>query len=107
MATSPLMTTPRSPADYPGDSAGGPPRPETPAPAAPMQEDANRQFVNLVRQVHDEIQTLARMRPQMSQHARRALQALTQGMLETVARETPSGSASAPTSSGPTPPSLL
>jgi hypothetical protein len=49
------------------------------------EADANRQFVTLIRAIHNELDTLTRMRPEFSQYARAAKKALMDGMVKSVA----------------------
>lgn len=65
-----------------GDSGS---TPSQPSGQSSTEADANRQFVNLLRTIHDQIDTLSRMRPEFSPFGRRAKQALTDGMVKAVA----------------------
>jgi len=57
-------------------------QPTSPSGVNATEQDADRQFVTLIRTIHNEIDTLARMRPEFSAFAKRAKQALTDGMVK-------------------------
>lgn len=73
--------------DAPDTSAllGGEATDSNPTSTAPSATDANRQFVSLVRRIHDDLSTLARMRPAIAPFVRQAQNSLTQGMVKAVA----------------------
>jgi hypothetical protein len=58
---------------------------QAPTPAeqqSSLQTDADRQFVTLIRTIHNEIDTLAKMRPEFAPFAERSKKALTDGMVK-------------------------
>jgi len=85
LASTPTVPTGADQQDAPDTSAllGGE-GPSQPTQSSPSESDANRQFVSLVRQIHDSLETLARMRPAISPFVKQAQNALTQGMVKAV-----------------------
>lgn len=69
------------------------------AQSSQTEMDANRQFVTILRRVHDDIDTLTRMRPEFAPFGRGAKQQLTNGMVKVVASNGGAGT----TSRQPTP----
>ena len=100
MSSSPFRTPmPSGPAagDNPTSSSSTPSAPEmmgqtegmstSPGGQSQQESDANRQFVTLVRTIHNDIDTLSRMRPEFAPFARRAKSALTDGMVKAIASQ--------------------
>src|ERR1700733_13568266 len=97
---SPMPSTPAPQAPPQQDSSallGENPQEQSPSGPTSNETDANRQFVTLVRKLHDDLDTLARMRPEFGPYAKQAKKAVTDGMVKAVSSQGMAGPERQPT----------